>query len=80
MIPRLALALALALESDLYQIFVLVQLLNCVALCASWILAGHTDVFGKPYKYGGLRATSILFLRRESEQYGSNKIHENNVI
>lgn len=40
MIPRLA----LALESDLYQIFVLVQLLNCVALCASWILAGHTDM------------------------------------
>ena len=40
MIPRLA----LALKSDLYQIFVLVQLLNCVALCASWILAGHTDM------------------------------------
>ena len=62
MIPRLA--LALALESDLYQIFVLVQVMNCVALCASWILAGHTDMFGKPYNYG-VYELQVIFLKGE---------------
>jgi hypothetical protein len=41
------------------------------------MLAGHIGKFGNPYKYGNLGATSDLFERGESEQYGSGKYSSN---